>query len=277
MEDAEAKERNQMSTEEQPEWTLITVTYNSRADLEEFWTPDRLSTGAFHWIVIDNHSHDGSADYAKELGASVIELPENRGFGAANNVGFRESESRFIGFVNPDVDVNVDTLPRLAEVADTGIIVAPQLLNIDGVAQPNGRGPARLSWKVGNRLNEKRYMDSYLKTARPDQVLEVDWLMGAVVMGRRDTWHKVTTGPGPWDEAYFVYYEDSDLGERCKRAGVKCALDGRSRWTHGWARETTMPKLKPWLLEFRSMRVFYGRYPSLLVPRNPERMEKDNF
>lgn len=269
MGDATATRR---SAEQQGAWTLITVTYNSKSDLERFWTADELSTGGFRWIVVDNNSHDGSAEYARELGATVIELPENRGFGAANNVGYRETSSQYIGFVNPDVNVNVDTLARLRELADTGVVVGPQLLNTDGVAQPNGRGPARLSWKLGNRLNAKRYMGTYLKTARPDQLLEVDWLMGAVVMGHRDTWQKVDTGPGPWDEDYFVYYEDSDLGQRCKAAEVKCLLDGSSRWTHGWARETSMPKLKPWILEFRSARVFYGRYPSLLVPHSPSKL-----
>lgn len=262
-----------MSSEQGGLWTLITVTYNSKADLERFWTPKKVSRGGFCWIVVDNHSHDGSAEYAREIGATVIELPENRGFGAANNVGFRETNSQYVGFVNPDVNVNASTLFRLRELADTGGIVAPQLLNTDGVAQPNGRGPARLSWKLGNRVNARRYVGAYLKTARPDQLLEVDWLMGAVVLGRRDTWRRVSTGPGPWDEDYFVYYEDSDLGERCKTAGVKCLLDGASRWTHGWARETRLPRLKPWVLEFRSARVFYGRYPALLIPRSPSKLD----
>lgn len=262
-----------ISGEQKNSWTLITVTYNSRSDLERFWNPEKVSTGGFNWIVVDNNSHDGSAECARELGASVIKLPENRGFGAANNVGFREANDQYIGFVNPDVNVASKTLPRLLKLADTGVLIAPQLLSVDGVAQPNGRGRARLSWKLGNRLNAKRYMGTYLRTAGPEQVLEVDWVMGAVVLGRRDTWQKLTTGPGPWDEAYFVYYEDSDLGERCKASEVRCVLDGTSRWIHGWARETTMPKLKPWILEFRSMRVFYGRYPSLLMPRSPSRLD----
>lgn len=261
---------SQIGCEEQA-WTLITVTYNSKTDLERFWTKEKLSLGGYRWIVVDNHSHDGSAEFARNLGASVIQLSENRGFGAANNVGYREAKSQYIGFVNPDVDVNSSTLDRLRELADTGELVGPQLLNIDGVAQPNGRGPARLSWKLGNRLNAKRYKGVYLRTADSDEVLEVDWLMGAVVMGRHDTWEEVTTGPGPWDEEYFVYYEDSDLGQRCKAAGVRCLLDGSSRWTHGWARETRFPRFKPWVLEFRSARIFYGRYPALLIPRSPAR------
>lgn len=261
--------KHPLSSAREHTWTLITVTYNSRSDLETFWKIDDISAGDFHWIVVDNHSSDGSAECASDLGARVIRLPENRGFGTANNIGFRESSDQYIGFVNPDVHVEIASLPRLRTLADSGVVVAPQLLNTSGDAQPNGRGPARLSWKLGNRLNPNRYMGTYLKTASPDEVLNVDWVMGAVVMARRDTWERVTTGPGPWDENYFVYYEDSDLGERCKAAAVRSMLDGGSRWTHGWARETTMPRLKPWILEFRSMRTFYKRYPKLLLPKNP--------
>lgn len=245
-------------------WSLITVTYNSRLALERFWGMRNLTEADFSWIVVDNASTDGSPEFAQELGANVIRLRENRGFGAANNIGYQSAEGDYIGFVNPDVMLEPQSLPRLRELAGSATLVAPQLFGTDAVLQPNGRGRAYLRWQIGNRVFPSRYRGKYLITARPNETVDVAWLTGAAVLASRETWNLLSTGDGPWDEAFFVYYEDSDLGERAKRAGVKCVLDGGSQWKHGWARESASVHIKPWLLHLRSMSTFFRRYPELL-------------
>jgi len=124
-----------------PWCTLITVTYNSGAALTGFWTHGKIPDG-IEWIVVDNSSQDGSAQLARDLGAAlVIELSQNKGFSAANNLGLAAARGEFIGFVNPDVRVNFDNLPELNRIALLeNAVVSPQLLNSDGSLQPNGRG-----------------------------------------------------------------------------------------------------------------------------------------
>ena len=61
-----------------------------------------------------------------------------------------------------------------------------------------------------------------------------------------------------------MYYEDADQGLRAWEHGMTVRLVGAVRWRHGWARETKSFRLKPWLLEMRAMRTFYGRYPGML-------------
>lgn len=245
-----------------PRWTLITVTYNSEDALREYWSGIRTSDDV-EWVVVDNASSDSSARVAQELGARVVRLTANRGFGGANNVGFKASESRYVAFVNPDVRVDTDSLPLLEAVIDeTQGLVAPQLVNPDGTPQPNGRGYPFLLEKIRNRLESNEEGSGYRRFAPVDADIAVTWFMGAAVLGTREQFVSL----GPWDERFFVYYEDSDLGLRAGARGMRRTVSGRARWVHGWARETTKFEWGPWKREFPSMAKFYARYPRLLSP-----------
>lgn len=244
------------------QWTLISVTYNSSEALRRFWADSPLPASV-RWIVVDNASTDDSITVARAAGAEVIALPHNIGFGAANNHGFQHVVSPYVGFVNPDVRVDFASLTDLASVIDrTGGIVAPQLLNADGTVQPNGRGRPYLAHKILNRLSRSGRESEYRLYADDDSEREVAWLMGAVVLGARETFASL----GPWDPHFFVYYEDSDLGLRAAAQGVPSLITGRSRWVHGWARETKKLAWGPWKREVPSMLKFYARYPCLLSP-----------
>ena len=243
-------------------WTLITVTYNSAKALDEFWTPVKARDD-FEWVVVDNASTDDSADVAARLGARVIRLDKNLGFGGANNVGFRASNSRYVGFVNPDVSVRAHSLDELARIIEeTDGLVSPQLVNPDGTPQPNGRGYPFLVEKVRNRLESNTDESGYRRFAAEGDDISVAWFMGAAVLGLRTHFEQL----GPWDERFFVYYEDSDLGLRAGAKGLRRTVTGRTNWVHGWARETTKFEWAPWRREFPSMAKFYARYPALLCP-----------
>lgn len=242
------------------DWSIITVTYNSGRALERYWGSFELPDNA-EWIVVDNGSSDDSVRVAASLGARVIELEKNIGFGAANNVGFHASSSPFVAFVNPDVTVRSDSLGPLREILErTDALVSPQLANPDGSLQPNGRGYPFLLWKIINRTAGGEKNKGYQRIATAAEELPVVWFMGATVLGRRDVLSRL----GPWDERFFVYYEDSDLGLRALRAGIDRILVGEQVWIHGWARETRTLRLSAWKLELPSMLKFYSRYPRLL-------------
>ena len=64
-----------------PVVSLVTVTYHSAATLSACWA--NLDIDWAQWVVVDNCSSDRSAEVARNLGATVIELPRNMGFSAA--------------------------------------------------------------------------------------------------------------------------------------------------------------------------------------------------
>ncbi|MFQ4150605.1 glycosyltransferase family 2 protein [Arthrobacter sp. LAPM80] len=245
----------------QHSWTFITVTYNSASTLRSFW-PVMNGNEDFEWIVVDNASTDNSADQAEALGATVIRLPKNLGFGAANNVGYQSSKSKYIAFINPDVSPQPEDLKILETHlnAHPFDLVSPQLINPDGSLQPNGRGLPYLLNKIQNRIRPSRLVDSYLKYSEPGESIKVSWLMGAVVAGVRDHLDDL----GPWDEHFFVYYEDADLGLRNSKLSGDSVVIGNAQWYHGWARETKRISWNAWKLEIPSLIKFYSRYPHLL-------------
>lgn len=248
-------------------WSLITVTYNSEATLRRFWTG--AIPADVEWIVVDNNSTDASAEVAKQLGARVIQNDANLGFSAANNVGLAAASGTYIGFINPDVTVDFDDLPSVSDrIDDIGGLVSPQLINSDSTLQPNGRGLPLLLHKVLHRTaKEERLHGNYLVFAQPGEEKYVCWLIGAVVAGHADTFAALKG----WDESFFLYYEDKDISLRSWRAGVPVALLGQFRWTHGWARETTGFRIKPWMRELASLARFYSRYPEFLLGGAPAR------
>ncbi|WP_346875561.1 glycosyltransferase family 2 protein [Rothia sp. (in: high G+C Gram-positive bacteria)] len=245
-------------------WTLVTVTYNSAEVLPRFWS--RFDpTSSLRWIVVDNNSSDNSVEVARSLGADVIESSTNLGFGGANNLGFAASTSEYVAFVNPDVAVDYGSLDGLAQIInETQGLVSPQLINSDGSLQPNGRGWPVMAHKVLNRLAPQRVDGKYRIFANPGEMAQVPWFIGAVVASTRENFLKL----GPWDEHFFVYYEDTDLCLRARKQGINSYVVGDHQWTHGWARATAKFNknfFRSWKLELDSLSKFYMRYPLLLV------------
>lgn len=211
--------------------------------------------------MVDNGSSDDSVHAARELGASVIELGRNLGFSAANNEGLRMASGTYIAFVNPDVRGTWDDLGLLGRAIDHhGGLVSPQLVNEDGSLQPNGRGAPLLAHKVLHRLVPSRRENGYQVIANHLESKYVFWLMGAVVLGEA----RVLRELGGWDERFFLYYEDKDLSIRAWAAGIPVVVDGRVQWIHEWARDTRTLRVRPWLLELRSLIRFYTLYPEFL-------------
>jgi N-acetylglucosaminyl-diphospho-decaprenol L-rhamnosyltransferase len=244
------------------EWTVITVTFNSEQALATYWVepiPDNV-----RWIVVDNASTDASRETAAALGAEVIALPKNFGFSSGNNTGLGVSTSRYVAFVNPDVTIDWHSLVHLAADIDKfDALVAPALRNPDGSPQQNGRGLPFLLDKLGHRgvrLPFQR-VDLYLPELR-QSITAVTWAMGAALCGRRITFHSI----GAWNDSFFIYYEDHEIGLRAWSKSVPVLVDGRVAWVHGWARSTAGFNLRAWRREIASSWAFYRAYPELLLP-----------
>jgi GT2 family glycosyltransferase len=244
------------------DWTLITVTYNSAHHLRESWTSAQV--GDARWVVVDNASNDNSVTVAESLDAEVIRLPENVGFARANNAALERVTTPWVAFLNPDVTVaSPADLTRLAAVslANEGSLVAPQLINPDGSEQANARGLPFLIDKVAHRglkLPGARLTD-YARTGLSGPTF-VAWVMGAALAGPTDVFRRL----GGWDERFFIYYEDHDIGLRAWEAGTRVVVDPAVRWVHEWQRATTGARLTPWKHEIRSGKRFYSKYPELL-------------
>lgn len=165
--------------------------------------------------VVDNHSHDGSADVARTHAVDVVANADNVGYAAAMNQALAGDEPVMIA-LNPDTVPAPGSLARLVaeldRAPDVGLTV-PHLRNPDGSHQPScyrfPSVPSVLAVAAPPRLHRgwwgRRW---WLEGAEGshDRSTDVDWAIGAVHALRR----AAVTGP-VYDERTFMYAEDIDL------------------------------------------------------------------
>jgi GT2 family glycosyltransferase len=195
-------------------------------------------------LVVDNASRDGSAEVAERLGARVLRLPRNEGYGRANNLGARTSGAEFLLIANPDIVLDPGTTAALLAAAarypDAGLL-APRLLE----------GETRLFFQSRSLLSAVLPNPKGVP-CRPDGDVCAPFLSGACFLIRRDLFLSV----GGFDEKIFLFYEDDDLCRRLLDAGRApvhvhhgTARHGRglssapapgrvfrSRWHQAWSR-----------------------------------------
>lgn len=186
-------------------------------------------------VVVDSGSSDASPDLVRaRFGfARVLELRENVGFGAAVNRGVAASTGESLLLLNPDAWPEDDALDRLAAAlaADPRLgLVAPRLHYPDGRPQfvwAPDRGVAGEALQKARNPHEARRW-SHRPLERLLRLLGPGWLTVACALLRRQAFEQV----GGFDERYFLYFEDVDLGMRLRRAGWRAAVVEGARACH---------------------------------------------
>lgn len=178
-------------------------------------------------IVVDNNSTDRNIEKLSEEFPRIrfLYLETNYGFGHGNNSGVKISQGKYLLMLNPDTYL-INNLPLLLykfakEHPDIGII-GPKLVFPDGSMQvsyakfPNIKqelfyaiGLIGIALKSLYEIKDFVYKKSYYL---------VDFVFGSCVFIRKDVFQKVNG----FDEAYFLFLEETDLCYRVKHdAGLK--------------------------------------------------------
>jgi GT2 family glycosyltransferase len=209
--------------------SVIIVSYNTRDLLRTCLQCLHAAIGdcRIEIIVVENASRDGSADMvAHEFPlVRLVRNTSNLGFAAANNIGFKLARGRYIILLNPDAQIQADALAGAIIRMDSSPRVGMaggRLVDRDGRDQPSARHFPSLLNEVlaisglAARFPRSRLFGRFDRTwADPGEAAEVDWVPGAYAIIRRDALHAT----GPFDERFFLYYEEVDLCRRFKAAG----------------------------------------------------------
>ncbi|MBL8859740.1 MAG: glycosyltransferase family 2 protein [Planctomycetes bacterium] len=201
-------------------------------------------------VVVDNASGDGSAERLTaaieelQCGAWVefLALDRNGGFAAGNNAAVRRGLEladgnwpEFVWYLNPDTYVRAGACAELLAFLDAHPdvgIVGSRLEDPDGTGQasryrfPSLAGELEAGFRLGllSRLLAAKVVDTPLVTHDH----ETDWVAGASMMVRKAVFDAV----GLMDEAYFLYFEETDFCLAAKRAGWRCWYVPQSRVVH---------------------------------------------
>jgi N-acetylglucosaminyl-diphospho-decaprenol L-rhamnosyltransferase len=210
-----------------PDLAVVVVNYNTGELLSRALRSAAEAAGdaRLELVVVDNDSHDGSADHAlgEHPQARLVRNPSNRGFAAAANQGIRSTTAPFVLLLNPDAEVLAGTLGGFVKVAvdhPTAGAIGPLVRDPDGSVYPSARkiptmaegiGHAFLGPFLPNRFSRAYTMEDWDR--RTERL--VDWASASCVLLRRAALDEV----GLFDERFFMYVEDVDLCTRLRRAG----------------------------------------------------------
>lgn len=220
-------------------------------------------------IVVDNGSHDGSADLVADRypGVRLLRNADNLGFSKATNQGIRISDADYVLLLNSDTVVLPGSIDRVVEHLEAHPevgIVGCKVLKPDGTLD----APCRRSFptpenSLYQRLGltrlfpkSRRFAAYYLSYLDPDETASIDCLMGAYMMIRRAVVDRV----GLLDEDCFFYAEDIDYCYRTKQAGWEIVYFPEVTIIHHRGASTAKDRIKATTYFHQSMLVFYRKH-----------------
>jgi GT2 family glycosyltransferase len=217
------------------ELSVIIVNHNSLSCMVK--TLSSLSRNLYpldhEVIVVDNASSDGSVEIIRREFPSVklIALPENVGFAKANNQGAKQASGHFLLLLNSDTSVPAGTVEKLIEIKkshpDIGI-VAPLVFYPDESLQISWGKDLHLISEVFLKYFAKKWYGWQFKRKKGKMNRNVDWVSGACFLIELRLYKQVRG----FDEKFFLYIEDADLGRRIRQLGHKIHLTSEARIIH---------------------------------------------
>ena len=217
---------------------VITVAYNPGTELEKFAQSLRNALGdEYEFVIVDNgEEHALAHEVAAKYDATYLCPGENLGYGRAANLGAEGFSGRWLFVINPDAELRPGCLDALIEEASRwpkGGAFGPLIETPEGEVYPSARSFPRVSSGVGHALfadiwPENPWTRAYRANADIARAHTVDWLSGACLMLRREAFEQIEG----FDESYFMFFEDVELGEDLAHAGWESVFVPQARVVH---------------------------------------------
>jgi len=218
-------------------------------------------------ILVDNGSRDGSVEFVQERyqDVRVINLMENKGFAGGNNAGIRIASGRYIALLNNDTKADPLWLANLLRTAEAdrhsigmwaGKILSysnPDIIdNVGLLLYPDGlgRGNGRLE------KDEGQY----------DCPGEALFPSGCAGLYRKEMLDEI----GLFDEEFFAYADDVDIGLRARLAGWGCTYVPSAIILHKYSSSSSAySPFKAFLVERNRIWVLLKYFPLELIVISP--------
>jgi len=252
----------------QPLVSVIVVNWNGREYLGECLDSlGRQTFPDFEVIVVDNGSTDGSVEFMESQFpgfARILRNAENRGFSGGNNQGIKAASGRYIALLNNDARADPDWLQELLKAAQAdpraGMLASkiylqgrPRIIdNVGHLIFRDGlnRGRGRLEEDHG-QFNEKE---------------EVLFPSGCAALYRREMLEEI----GLFDEDFFAYGDDTDIGLKGRLAGWKCLYIPQAVVCHRYSQSSGFySPLKAFYVERNRVWIAVKYFPLSLLLKSP--------
>ncbi|KKT26980.1 MAG: Glycosyltransferase [Parcubacteria group bacterium GW2011_GWA2_43_9b] len=194
-------------------------------------------------LVLDSESQEETEEIINNEWPEItlFLFKKNTGYAKIVNVGLKEAKGDYLLILNADIVVAKDSLKKMMEYLSANRkvgILGPRLLNFNGAIQESCFRFYRLFTVIYRRtflgktnLGKKELDRFEMKDFDRQSTREVDWLLGAAMMIKRQALREV----GPMDERFFLYFEDTDWCLRFWKKGWSAVYlsDARMHHYHG--------------------------------------------
>ena len=216
----------------------------------------------FEVVIVDNSGHGHVRQNGTAAGARVIENTRNAGFGTAINQGLRASRSPYVATLNDDAMAHPGWLDGMVSALearpDAGMCAsqvrlfgeprldsAGMLVARDGSSRQRGHGRLPGDFPV------------------PEEVLLAS---GSSALYRRSMLEDI----GGFDDNFFLYCEDTDLGLRARWAGWKCLYAPQAVVEHHYSHSAGRASpVKAYYVERNRLFVLVKNFPGRMLAAAP--------
>ena len=254
--------------EQDPLVSIIIVNFNGREHLPVCLESLAAQTFRdFEVILVDNGSSDGSLALLREHfpWVRLIALPENTGFATGNNRGLEQARGQYLVTLNNDTKAAPDWLHILVAAADAH----PQA-GMVGCRICNFYDPDRIdSLGMGicmDGMTRGRFRNRLWSELRLGEVEEILFPSACAALYKR----AMLAETGFFDDDFFAYAEDSDLGLRGRLAGWGAVLATGAVVYHKYSQTSgSLSPFKVYLVERNHYWLVLKNFPLGLVAMLP--------
>jgi len=231
---------------------FVIVNYNSGPDLINCVESILYSNNITPYIIIvDNASRDGSLEECKSRFPkfTYIYNTHNIGFAAGANIGTRyalERSATTVTYCNPDATLDIECAHILISAISTqkADIVSPLIYKHDSSTY----------WFSGGNISFFKMRATHKNISKKQStkfLISTDYITGCVMTVSASVFEKVSL----FDEAFFLYYEDTDFSLRARNAGFTLGLLPSAKAYHKEMSEQTNPQ-KTYFLVLSGLKFF---------------------
>jgi GT2 family glycosyltransferase len=224
--------------------SVLFVNYRSAALLERAlasWQADAHAAGvAVEWVVVDNGDDEAGQALLRRLPVRLLAAPRNLGYAGGVNLGLTVTSGDAIAVANPDLELFAGATAALLSALEEVPIAGPAFVwdrggtlllppaqrrtRRDEVAEIVARASPRGAWLARQRW--RRHARKFWEAT--GGLLRSHDLSGALLVLRREALAAV----GPFDDAYPLYFEETDWLARAAAAGLAAAYVPAARVLH---------------------------------------------
>lgn len=193
----------------EPKVGIVLVNYNgAKFQNDCIRTVKSMTYQNFEIIVVDNASSDNSLEILKSEfpEVTIIKCTNNFGVAKGNNIGIKyalKNKCEYILLLNNDTELEPKLLEILVKKANKKVITVPKIYYYEA---------KNLLWYAGGKINWNKGIVKHLGDKEYDRgqynkLREIEYSPTCCMLVHKDIFEKI----GLMDEAYFMYYDDTDF------------------------------------------------------------------